>query len=356
MGKQLRIFASSHTWLGANDYSYVTAFRRAGHTTHVFSGEEFFPSAWRSTSLRALRRVLSARLIREYQRAFVEAARAFEPDLIFVYKGPYIDGTSLQRARGDNAVAINVYPDIGLADSGPYLLNALPGYDWIFDTKSFRLDEMIRKIGRPCASFLPHAYDADVHCPIDLHDGDLERYGCDISFVGAWSPKKERYLLAVRRALPNLRMKIWGNNWKQSDALLAEVATGRMATGQEYAKAITASKISVALLVERLSDWPQGDVTTARTFEIPGAGGFMLHERTQEAQRFFIEDEECAMFGDEGELVDKIRHYAVNEEARSRIATAGRQRATRSGYSYDARAGTVVEKAVELIAERRNKP
>lgn len=348
----LRILALSRSWLGANDNSFVSAFRRLGHSTRVVSDEIFFPVGWTSARLKALRRVLTKPIIREFQAAFRREAADFSPDLVFVFKGAFIDGRTLRAAKAAGAVAVNFYPDIGLSDAGPYVLDALPFYDWIFNTKSFRVDEMRAKLGMAHVSFMPHAFDPEVHRPVDLDAFAKENYRCDASFIGTWTPKKEKMLLDVCSALPNVRLKIWGRYWERAGPGISRFVTGREVTGLEYAKAIRASRISIAILVERMPGFPQGDLTTARTFEIPASGGFMLHERTDEARGFFEEGRECAMFAGSAELVEKLRYYLAHDEERKAIAEAGFRRAIASGYSYDDRAAVIIAKARQLLEAR----
>lgn len=349
----LRISAVSHGWYGANDNSYVSAFRRLGHSTHVISDDVFFPVGWTSRELKLLRRVIAKRVIREFQSALAREAAEFSPDLVFVFKGSFVDGRALRAARGTRAVAINLYPDIGFSDAGPYVLDALPSYDWIFNTKSFRIEAMRTTLGTQAVSFIPHAYDPEIHRPVELDHFAQQNYGCDASFIGTWTPKKEKILAEVCQALPDVRIRIWGRYWDRAGPAVRNFVMGHQVTGLEYAKAIAASKISIALLVEQLPGYPQGDLTTARTFEIPASGGFMLHERTDEAHQLFQESRDCAMFADTGELIEKLRYYLSHDDERRAIAEAGLRRARQSHHSYDDRAATVVAKARELLRARQ---
>jgi spore maturation protein CgeB len=99
--------------------------------------------------------------------------------------------------------------------------------------------------------------------------------------------------------------------------------------GDDYAKAICASKISIGLLSRKAPD----NITT-RSLEIPACGTFMLAERTQEHLKYFREGEEAEFFEGEKELLEKCRYYLAHEEVRKRIAAAGRQACLTSGYSY----------------------
>jgi spore maturation protein CgeB len=84
-----------------------------------------------------------------------------------------------------------------------------------------------------------------------------------------------------------------------------------------------------------LSKWIP-ETSTARTFEIPASGSFLLAERTPEHEQYFEEGREAEFFSTEAELVEKLRKYLSDSAARARIAAAGRLRCTRSGYSYEA--------------------
>ena len=342
----------SHTWLGANDYSYVRALRRAGHSVRVVSDEGFFASDLRNPVLRAARRIASPFLLADYQRGLLEEAEGLEPHLFFVFKGTYVKAETIARIKANGAVAINFYPDVGLASESRSIAEAMGRYDWVFTSKSFRVEELKRHYRVAGASFLPHAYDPEVHRPTELDADDVAKFGCEVGFVGTWSWKKEQMLAGLRAAMPDLNLKIWGNQWERAATHFGSALMRKPVLGVEYAKAIQASQISLALLVEAPIDADSGDLTTARTFEIPAVGACMLHERTSEASGFFEEGRECAMFDEATGLVDAVRRLRGSEEARIRIAAAGHARALSSGYSYDARAQAVIDKAISLLEEK----
>src|SRR5262249_23122090 len=155
-----------------------------------------------------------------------------------------------------------------------------------------------RVLGVRHASFMPHCFDPEVHAPVALDHDDQARYSCEASFIGTWSPKKEALLAHILDVLPHLELKIWWTQWERARADLGLCVQGWAPTGREYAKAISASSINIAILSEARGEASSGDLTTTRTFEIPAVGGFMLHERTAEAQSLFVEGAECAMFAD----------------------------------------------------------
>ena len=108
-------------------------------------------------------------------------------------------------------------------------------------------------------------------------------------------------------------------------------------TGDDYARAICASRISLGLLSEARRGASSGDLITARTFQIPACGAFMLHERNSEVLEYFSEDTEAGFFGTHAELAAKVARYLADDDARERIAENGRQRSATGDYSIDAR-------------------
>lgn len=348
----LRILAVSATWQGASDYAFVRAFRRAGHSVRVVSTSDFFPS-WSSKVMRAVRRTLRRHIIDEFNEAILAEADQLQPDLFFVFKGQFVLAKTIQQLKLNRTVCIQFYPDVSFHTHGPYLVDSLPSYDWVFTTKSFGLSDMADQLGVEHASFVPHGFDPETHFPCKAREDEIVKYSCDFSFIGNWSSKKQRVMEEVLNRLPHFSCKIWGpESWLKLDSSCRHAYKGQPLMGLEYAKAIQLSKINVALLSEARRGASSGDQTTTRTFEIPASGGFMLHERTGEAMQLFAEDRDCVYFSDTDELVEKIRYYLAHDDERRRIAAAGRRRCVNSGYSIDDRARTVIDKYHQIRTSR----
>lgn len=343
----LRILAASNLWQGANDYAFVRAFRRMGHSVRAINEREFLP-AWQNKGLKVMRKVLGRRMVKDYNAALLREAQMLKPNLFFVFKGAMIKPETLKAIKRYGAVCIQFYPDVSIHTHGPYLPETLQEYDWIFNTKSFGVRDLAEQLGMTQCSFLPHAFDPETHTPITCSHTDITQYACDLSFIGNHSEKKWKVLANLRVLPPGVSIKIWG---PKAWSCLPNLFQGAPVYGYEYAKAIQLSKINLALLSEQRSGASSGDLITARTFEIPGAGGFMLHERTPEAETYFKDGKECVFFDDGKDLADKIRYYLSHDKERRQIANAGRQRCLTSGYSTDDRARVVIEKYHTLIAE-----
>lgn len=309
-------------------------------------------AGWQSLPLKVLRRALWPLIVKEFNAALVREAELLRPHLLFVFKGYMVTPATIETVRKLGAIAINFWPDVSVMAHGPLIPRALPAYDWVFTTKTFGIADMRRQLGVERASFMPHAFDPEVHRPMALDAGDLDRYACDVSFIGTWSPKKQRLLERLAQLRPDLRLRVWGAQWQTAEPTLGAAIMGRGVLGAEYAKAIAASKINLGILSEVRAGASDGDRITSRTFEIPAIGSFMLHERTDEIGHYFVDGEECATFADGDDMAVKVGFYLAHDAERRRIAAAGHARCLASGYAIDDRAAEVIAKARELLAGR----
>lgn len=344
----LRVLVVADIWLGSNGYAYVRAFRRLGHSVLTVSSENYLPSGWKSRKLRILRRMIEPTLVREYEDALIASAEKFFPDVFFVFKGTYVTRKAVQAIKRLGAFAVNLYPDVSFLVHGKYIPQALPAYDWVFTTKTFGIKDMNSLLGVTNSSFIPHSYDPEVHFPVAIEQEERNRLESDVSFIGTWSTKKQRLLESICSAFPNIKIRIWGDQWARARSSLGERVQGLGITGLEWTKAVLSSKISLGLLSSQWKGASSGDKITARTFWIPAAGGFMLHERTDELLEYFQEGIECACFGDESELLQKVEFYLKSPDKRNVIASFGRKRCVESGYSVDIRVETILQKVNDL--------
>ncbi len=340
----LRILCIGETWLGSDARAAFMAFRRLGHSVQILDEHHFVPIQWRRKALKVVRRLGKAVFVNELTQEALRVIDRFQPDCLFIWKGNLVDSKILLYCRQRGIATINYYPDVSFTAHGPYIPKALPLYDHIFNTKTYGVYDMEKALGVQNVSFLEHGYDPDFHHPRHLSEQDYEIYGCDVCFIGTWSPKKELFLASLCEQLPELKLKIWGNQWEKSaSASLTKSIMGSEVIGDEYTKAILGSSICLGLLSEIVSGASSGDLITARTFQIPACGAFMLHERNVEAVQYFEEDVEAAFFESAEELAQKVAYYLVHAQKRVEIAHNGLERSHRDGYSIDSRLKTVLE-------------
>jgi hypothetical protein len=212
---------------------------------------------------------------------------------------------------------------------------------------------MARALGVTRASLLLHGFDPELHFPRQLSPEEVQRYGCDASFIGTWSPKKEKFLTHLVRGRPNLKLRVWGAQWERVSrrAPLRPFIMNRTVEGVEYAKAICASRVNIALLSERRNGSSGDDQITSRTFHIPACGGFMLHERTDEVLEKFDADRHIGVFESPEDLVQETDRYLSDASTRETYAAAARALVL-GRDSWDVRVASIVEKHQALTGHK----
>ena len=168
-------------------------------------------------------------------------------------------------------------------------------------------------------------------CPLRYkYPSSDPRYVCDIGFIGHFEKHYARTLSSLNRACS---VSVWGDSWQRAANWRYprwEHVKGPGAFGVDYVNALASFKIGLGLLSKFIPERH-----TTRSFEIPAAGTFLLAERTDEHQEFFIEGEEAEYFSSIDELTSKAEFYLRHPAVRARIAKRGHERCWRSGYDAD---------------------
>lgn len=147
-----------------------------------------------------------------------------------------------------------------------------------------------------------------------------------VSFVGAAHGSRREWIDRLREA--GIEVACFGHGWP----------TGPVAM-EEIPRIMRESVISL-----NFANSKGMNQIKARTFEVPGSGGFLLSEHAPGIERFYQPDSEVAIFRGFDDLMSKIRYYLSHAEERDALADAGYQRTARE-YSYTRRMQTVIEYA-----------
>jgi hypothetical protein len=337
-------------WWGSDARALAVALRIRKQLLVEVLYEDYFPMQGTSFSLRVLRRLGRSLFATGFNRAVKAHAKNRALDFVLVFKGMLLRPATLEPFRRAGIPLYCVYPDVSYKDHGRDIWDCLPLYDAVFTTKTFHLgDEELRSRVKALVE-VEHGHDPEVHRPVALSDRIRAAYECDVSFVGCWSPKKEDLIGSLIKQLGQLDIRIYGPGWQHASAAVGAHWQKRGAFGDEYALICAASRINLGLLSEAGGGMRLGDQTTARTWQIPACGGFMLHERTEELARYFEPEKEVGTFSGATELVEKVACYLENDALRRSIAQAGLLRSRRDTYTYDAMAKTILNYHRDKVA------
>jgi spore maturation protein CgeB len=342
VGKMLFI---GDQWFGSDARSLCAAFRRRGWEVGELDPKRYFPLG--ATKLaKVVTKLFRPVFRRNLNAAILRESAKLLPNVVFIYKGASVQSSTVLKLRQLGLFTTMYYPDVSLYTHGSEIPKCVPHYKLIFTSKSWGVSDL-KNLGATDVRIVLHGFDTDTL--VGLPETNDHSYECDASFIGTWSPWKEKLLSALMDNIPTLDLKIYGSLWDKSNSdCLKRCIQFRTVEGHAYISAMRRSKINIAILSEGRTGASQGDVTTSRTFNIPSSGAFMLHQRTDELVRCFTEGEEVACFSDQNELVSKTQYYLKHNEERICIADAGRRRAL-AEHTSDHRAAAITDQIITKL-------
>jgi spore maturation protein CgeB len=213
----------------------------------------------------------------------------------------------------------------------PWFFKALPNYFAVFSPRHANLNDL-RAIGCRRASYLPFAYDPDLHFPEASSVDECNAVAADVLFVGG--ADEDRIPICAAVGASGLSLAIYGDYWERSDATRpfwkghAEPSVLRSAT----------SAAKVCLCLTRKAN---RDGHTMRSYEVPAMGGVVLAEAT---------DDHKAMFGEEGalyfhdipEMISKAKWLVAHQSEARQMAERGHARITGNNNTYCDRLETIL--------------
>ncbi|MBU4376675.1 MAG: glycosyltransferase, partial [Candidatus Omnitrophica bacterium] len=301
-----------------------------------FDMTEEYKKASRLTKNRYTNRIIFPYAAEVMNKKLLETVKDCNPELIFIHKGQGIFPGTLKKIKADTQALLFIFnPDdpfnTNRGASSEFIRKSISIYD-VYFIWSKALMPRLKYAGARRVEYLPFACDPGLSYRSPLTEEDRKTYGSDIVFVGNWDEERERWL----SELEGYNFTIWGAEYwgkRCKNKFLKSCWKGRTAIGDEMSKTAQSSKINLNIL--RLQNKGSQNM---RTFEIPGCGGFMLHERSDEVTGFFEEGKEAEYFASIEEMKDKIRFYLNNDDLRVGIVKAGHKRSMGNGYSYCDRA------------------
>ncbi|QWD04225.1 glycosyltransferase [Polynucleobacter paneuropaeus] len=264
---------------------------------------------------RILRKFFVNILMYEINKRFIEKFTLKNYDLVLIVRGEHLKSSTLEFIKKNNCKLVNWSSDDFFNEATTLkilpkneVVEVLKSYDCIFTPRIHLKDEYLafgaKKVEpldwyyRPRLKYSPDQVPAS-------------NYLYDVSFVGAWSPRREFILNSLSEPV-----NIWGWGWSkhaQRSFVKKNIIHGYINMA-EMMEIFNKSKININILTLE-----NRDTTNFRNYEIPQAGGFQISEWSKEIASLFAEDIEIVLFKSNNELVEKIAKYLENTPLREEI-------------------------------------
>lgn len=215
-----------------------------------------------------------------FPRASIRTCR---PDMVLIFKWTILLPQTVQKIKRliwPDAELVNRNPDNPFADYNTSMryLQSIKYYDEHI-TFAKHLKTTLETVWAKKATWIPFWYDP-VLMPeewVIITEEDKQKYACEVLFVGTRDEKREEVL---GRICERYVVKIFGNNRDRcTNGRVRHCVVWRAIYGKEFVKAVKIAKINLNIL--RTQNKYSHNM---RNIEIPGCGGVLLTERSQEAQ------------------------------------------------------------------------
>ena len=285
--------------------------------------------------------------VRRLNRDILRLAAQHRPDLLWADKVLQLQPATVLRCRAMGIQTVCYMIDNAFGprrDSGLRLYKkSIPCFDLHCTQRDVSVADLIRHGARDVIK-IQTAYDRVTHFPPPPGWSDADR-NRGVSFIG--SPYDDRAQFLSRLSQAGLPVVISGAQRAWQRALTSAQFETMFREGEleadAYREGIWRSKINLSFLTKS-----NQDEFTHKSFEIAGCAGFLLVERSPGHASRFVEDKEAVFFSTVDECMQKINLYLPDEEARTRIGNAGRERAERDGYHNDHQLRLILDRLQSL--------
>jgi spore maturation protein CgeB len=266
------------------------------------------------------------------------AIEDYDPDLLFVIRGLGFRRSAYEPAR--TKFAWWVEGDDRLSE----VREEIEHFDHYFLIHAKGLDT-VRKVGGARTSYLSHAVEPAVFCPLKGVERDL-----DFCFVGSWSDKRQRLIEEALRVSRN--GAVYGPKWYRKSsrtAALRRIVKGRYIAGEPLVQLYNRSKVVI-----NLTWWGSGPSRSGlnmRLFEVPATGALLLTDSSEDMHRALTPGVHAATFSDIDDFREKLRFYLEHPSERERIALQGMEH-VRAHHTYDHMVRSILD-AYRVIAASR---
>lgn len=252
-------------------------------------------------------------------------------EVILVFKGLTLFPQTIAALKRNTRLLCCYNPDhpfkfFSEGSGNKNILESIPFYDLYFSYARRIADDLNAQYKIPSYT-IPFGYDASPFTQENLESPFKNKW----LMIGAYDKHRAMFL----QDLGESNTAIYGDtkwlNRNKNTVIGKKYYKGHSLYGQDYKMAIHDSDGVFNLL--RRQNIEEGS-HNMRTFEVPGYGGVLIANRTEEQMFFFEDGKEAVYFDTMDELKDKLGYLHKHPEKIKEIKSAALQRCKRSDYTY----------------------
>lgn len=319
---------------GALENFYVDGFGQFPVSLEKFDiTEKYYQKISSSLVNRVVNKLKPDYFFREINEALLSYVRNRHYDVVLVFKGLTLLPDTLLQLKKHTTLLCCYNPDhpfrfYSAGSGNRNILESISVYDLYINYARSVSAEMAKRYPVKVAT-IPFGYDSR---PFQKIKADwLTALSEKIIFVGSFDLERARFL----KSIDEENLLIFGDQkWRTRTSAFRSLRmafAGRGLYDDEYKLANQSAFASLNILRKQNLEEQSHNM---RSFEVPGYGGLLLSNRTEEQEYFFEDMKEAVFFDDALELQEKLAFLKRNNHKVAQIKAAALSRSERSGYSY----------------------
>lgn len=318
---------------GALENYYVNGFLSKPITLEKFDiTESYYSKLAASLANRVINKVKPSIFFRSINALLLEYIDKRYYDAIIVFKGLTLFPHTIAELKKKTRLLCCYNPDhpfkfFSEGSGNENILKSIQFYD-IYFSYARRIATDLQSRYKVGSYVVPFGYDS-ASFPPESDQG--KQFGDKWLFIGAFDNARALFL----KRLDESDIDIYGDSkWisrNRNNIVGKKYYRGKPLYNVDYKQAIRYSN-GVFNLLRRQNLEEQSH--NMRTFEVPGYGGVLIANRTEEQMSFFEDNKEAVYFDSIDELKDKLHYLRKHPRRIEEIKSAALERSKRSGYSY----------------------
>ncbi|MBO9200155.1 MULTISPECIES: CgeB family protein [Niastella] len=296
---------------------------------------DYYGALERSIVNKVINKIKPAVYFKPINRDLLQYISGKKYDAIIVFKGYTIFPDTLKQLKQFTKLLCCYNPDhpfrfFSEGSGNDNVKDSIDLYDFYL-TYAENITRDIKQLYKTDCYTIPFGYDDTNSDNISFPPFSANEAAGKWVFIGSYDSERAAFL----NDLNEQHIIIYGDaKWKtrnQLSKIIQSSYAGRSLYAEDYKAAIHNSMGVFNWL--RKQNIEEGS-HNMRTFEVPGYGGVLIANRTEEQLNFFEENKEAIYFDCIEELKDKLVYLKTHNEEVEKIKVAAWKRCRRSNYSY----------------------
>ena len=278
-------------------------------------------------------------------QTLIDYCNKTKPDIIWVFKGFELFPETIVKLNKMGCYLANYNPDhpfirTSIMHGGKNIPKSITLYDMHFAYSQQLVQRINLEYKKKC-TWLPFGYEFDSN-----NFGHLQSMEEIIKLCFIGTPDKVRSKLLIELAQKGFEIDIFSLTYPHENLLRNEqnITLYPVVTGLPFWENIRKYRVQLNFLREH-----NKGSHNQRTFEVPGVGGVLLTEFSEEQSHLFDENREIFMFKDFEDLVNKANAILnMGNKDILEVRDRCRDKSIANGFNYESRTNIVINEFIKI--------